>query len=287
MEGEIMVLLGSSGSGKTTSLKLVNRLIEATSGSIFFEQENILKHDPVQLRRKIGYVIQQVGLFPHMTVEGNIGTVPKLLNWPLQKIHARCIEMMKLINLDPLEYLSRLPDQLSGGQKQRIGLARALAADPHLVLMDEPFASLDPVNRKQLRSEFIQICRKLKKTIIMVTHDIAEAIDIADKICLMHAGRAQQVGTVRDMLFQPANDFASTFFENERITFDLKVMNVQDLVPFIDFDVAHGDEAPVLRSDSVLEILTANTSPSRFRLLNESFTISDLLSAYFRFRNTP
>jgi len=192
--GEICVLVGPSGGGKTTALKLVNRLIPLTSGDIRIDGRSILEHDVTELRRSIGYVIQQVGLFPHMTVEGNIGTVPRLLGRPRTWIKERSAELLDLVGLDP-SYAKRFPAQLSGGERQRVGLARALAANPSLMLMDEPFGAIDPIVRARLQDEFLRLQGELRKTVVFVTHDVEEALRLADLIVVMRDGRiVQQIG---------------------------------------------------------------------------------------------
>ena len=215
-KGEFIAFIGPSGCGKTTTMKLINRLIETTEGDIYIEGENIRDKNVVELRRSIGYVIQQIGLFPHMTIAENIALVPKLLNWPLEKRRKRAEELLKLVNMDP-SYLERYPDELSGGQQQRIGVLRALAADPPLILMDEPFGALDPITRDGLQDEFKNLQQSLGKTIVFVTHDMDEAIKLADRIVIMRAGEIVQVGSPDDILREPANDFVEEFLGKHRI----------------------------------------------------------------------
>lgn len=215
-KGETFILLGTSGCGKTTTLKMINRLIEPTSGEIKIDGKNIREEKPEELRKKIGYVIQNVGLFPHYTVKENISTVPKLLHWDKNKISTRVHELIVMIGLTPNEFEKRYPHELSGGEKQRVGLARALAADPPLVLLDEPFGALDPITRRQIRKEFITLESLIKKTMILVTHDIFEAFELGEKICLMDSGKIQQIGNQKELLFAPANSFVKTFFEAEK-----------------------------------------------------------------------
>jgi osmoprotectant transport system ATP-binding protein len=186
--GESVVFLGRSGSGKTTTLKLINRLIEPTSGTVFVGGKNALEWDPIQLRRRIGYVIQEVGLFPHFSVERNVGLVPSLEAWPEQKIDTRVREMLRLVDLDPQLFAKRLPRELSGGQRQRVGVARALAADPSILLLDEPFGALDPVTRSEVQREFRALQKRLGKTMVFVTHDVREAFIVGDRIGLMKDG---------------------------------------------------------------------------------------------------
>lgn len=205
--GELIILLGESGCGKTTTLKMINRLIELTSGTIEVDGQDISAIDAVQLRRRIGYVFQGIGLFPHMTVEENVATVPRLLNWEPAQINGRIDELLDLVNLEPATYRQRLPKELSGGQRQRVGLARALAAKPKIMLMDEPFGAVDPINRDVLQEEFCRIHRQLGLTTVMVTHDMTEALLMADRIAAMQQGRITQVDTPRQMLTSPADDY--------------------------------------------------------------------------------
>jgi osmoprotectant transport system ATP-binding protein len=215
-EGETFVLLGTSGCGKTTTLRMINRLIEPTSGEIKINGKDIREKKPEDLRKQIGYVIQNVGLFPHYTVEENIAIVPKLLNWNKKESSKRVHALMELVGLSPKEFLKRYPHEISGGQRQRVGLARALAADPPVVLLDEPFGALDPITRRQIRKEFITLESLIKKTIVLVTHDVFEAFELGEKICLMDNGKIQQIGTQKELLFAPANPSVKTFFEADK-----------------------------------------------------------------------
>lgn len=216
-KGEFIVLIGPSGCGKTTTMKMINRLIEPTSGKIYIDGENILDMDPVILRRKIGYVIQQIGLFPHMTIEQNITLVPRLLKWSVENRRKRAEELLELVDMTP-DYLDRYPHELSGGQQQRIGVLRALAADQPLILMDEPFGALDPITRDSLQTEFKKLQKRLGKTIVFVTHDMDEALKLADRIVIMRAGRIVQFDTPDEILRNPANDFVEEFIGKERLT---------------------------------------------------------------------
>ncbi|MCY8116291.1 choline ABC transporter ATP-binding protein OpuBA [Bacillus spizizenii] len=215
-KGEFICFIGPSGCGKTTTMKMINRLIEPSAGKIFIDGENIMEQDPVELRRKIGYVIQQIGLFPHMTIQQNISLVPKLLKWPEQHRKERARELLKLVDMGP-EYLDRYPHELSGGQQQRIGVLRALAAEPPLILMDEPFGALDPITRDSLQEEFKKLQKTLHKTIVFVTHDMDEAIKLADRIVILKAGEIVQVGTPDDILRNPADEFVEEFIGKERL----------------------------------------------------------------------
>jgi len=216
-DGEITVLIGPSGCGKTTTMRLINRLTAASSGSIQIDGQDIASFDPVVLRRKIGYVIQHIGLFPHMNIAKNVGVVPRLLKWDKARIAARVDELLAMVGLDPQVYRSRYPSELSGGQQQRIGVIRALAADPSVILMDEPFSALDPISREQLQDELIRLQHELKKTIVFVTHDMDEAIKLADTIVLMNDGEVVQSGSPEQILRHPANDFVKNFIGKKRL----------------------------------------------------------------------
>ena len=212
-DGETLVLLGSSGSGKSTTLKMINRLIEPTSGTIHVDHQDVTRQDPVTLRRTIGYVFQGIGLFPHYRVAQNIEIVPRLAGWSADKRKQRVREVMELVGLPPDEFSDRFPDELSGGQQQRIGVARALAADPKYMLMDEPFGALDAITRDSLQQELKSLSMRLGKTIVFVTHDIFEALALADRIAVMHDGRLQQVDTPQKVLTEPATAFVRELFE--------------------------------------------------------------------------
>lgn len=211
-EGETLVLLGSSGCGKTTTLKMINRLIEPTEGTIEVKGKEIRDQEPVELRRRIGYVFQGIGLFPHMNIEQNVELVPRLLGWPYKKRWERVKELLELMGLPPEDYSKRFPDELSGGQQQRVGVARALAADPAYLLMDEPFGALDALTREALQQELLSLKRHLKKTIIFVTHDIFEALLIGDRIAILHEGNLEQIGTKKEVLAEPATPFVRSLF---------------------------------------------------------------------------
>jgi osmoprotectant transport system ATP-binding protein len=229
-KGQVCVLIGPSGCGKTTTMRMVNRLIEPTSGRIIVGDRDVTKTDPVELRRHIGYVIQQIGLFPHMTIAQNIATVPKLLGWDAARIKARCEEMLDLVGLDPKLYLSRYPRHLSGGQRQRVGAARALAADPPVMLMDEPFGAVDPIVRGRLQEEFLGILKRLSKTVILVTHDIDEAIHMGDVVAIMRDGKLVQYDTPDRILATPANDFVADFVGADRALRRLSLVRASDAV---------------------------------------------------------
>ena len=227
-ESKLTVLIGPSGCGKTTSLKMINRLIERTGGDILFDEKSIDEMDRIHLRRKIGYAIQNIGLFIHMSVFDNIAVVPRLLKWPEQKIKNRVEELLELVNLDPEVNMYKYPAQLSGGQKQRIGVARSLAADPDVILMDEPFGAIDPINREKLQDAFIEIQEKIKKTIIFVTHDIREAIKLGDKIVIMDNGHIVQYDDTINVVNQPENEFVESLLGSDRALKGLEMLRVKD-----------------------------------------------------------
>jgi osmoprotectant transport system ATP-binding protein len=213
--GETMVLLGRSGSGKTTSLKLINRLLEPTGGDVLVEGRSTREWDPVRLRRRIGYVIQETGLFPHFTAGRNIGLVPHLEGWPVARIRERVDELLELVGLDPAEFRSRHPRELSGGQRQRVGVARALAADPPILLMDEPFGALDPLTRAEIQQEFVKLESRLEKTVVFVTHDIREALSVGTRIALLEAGRLAGVYSPQEFL-SASDPLAAQYVETLR-----------------------------------------------------------------------
>lgn len=216
-EGKTCVLIGPSGCGKTTIMKMVNRLIEPTEGHIFVNGQSAREMNPVKLRRTIGYVIQQIGLFPHMTIQQNIAVVPRLLGWKRAKIAQRTDELIELVGMDPDIYRDRYPRELSGGQRQRIGVARALAVDPPVMLMDEPFGAVDPITRDRLQNEFLRLQQQLHKTVVFVTHDIDEAVKMGDQIVILQVGGAiQQIGSPDAILADPANDFVADFVGSDR-----------------------------------------------------------------------
>lgn len=227
-DGEIVMLLGPSGCGKTTTLKMINRLIEHTSGTITVDGKDITTEDVVQLRRSMGYVIQQAGLFPHLTVGDNIGTVPRLLGWKPARIRARIDELVDLVGLDPA-IIARLPRELSGGQQQRVGVARALAADPPVMLMDEPFGALDPITRERLQNELLRLQQKVRKTIVFVTHDVEEAVTLGHRIALLNVGGVlEQFDRPARLLGAPVNQFVADFLGKDRQLRRLSLMTVAD-----------------------------------------------------------
>ena len=214
-EGETVVLAGPSGGGKTTALKLVNRLLDHDSGELRVFGRDVRGEDPIALRRRLGYVIQEAGLFPHWTVRRNVEAVPRLLGWKEDEARRRSDELLSLVNLPAPEFADRKPRELSGGQRQRVGVARALAADPPILLMDEPFGALDPIARRSMQREFLDWKRRLKKAVLLVTHDLREAFRLGDRIAILHAGRALQIGTAQEILRSPADEFVREFVSDE------------------------------------------------------------------------
>ncbi|MCO8311726.1 ABC transporter ATP-binding protein [Pseudomonas mandelii] len=228
-EGQICVLLGPSGCGKTTTLKMINRLITPTSGTIRIGGRDTSELDSVTLKRSIGYVIQQVGLFPNMTVEENICVVPNLLGWDKTKSRKRAAELLEVVALEPSKFLKRYPCELSGGQQQRVGVARALAADPPVMLMDEPFGAIDPINREVIQDEFMRIQRQVNKTVLFVSHDIDEAVKMADCVALFHNGKIEQFGSSDDLLARPNSEFVENFMGSDRIMKRLCLLRAADV----------------------------------------------------------
>ncbi len=263
--GEVCVLVGPSGSGKTTAMRLINRMIPISGGEILLGGHSVLSRDARELRREIGYVIQQIGLFPHQTVAENIATVPGLLGWPKQRIGARVRELLELIGLDGEGIGERYPAQLSGGQRQRVGVARALAADPPLMLMDEPFGAIDPINRARLQDEFLALQRKVRKTIVFVTHDIDEAIKMGDRIAILReGGELAQYDTPREILTHPADEFVARFVGADR---GIKRLSLTTLAE-MKLQEPNGTKPGALRAsartsvrDALSMIITANGAP--------------------------
>ncbi|UCB45591.1 MAG: ABC transporter ATP-binding protein [Spirochaetota bacterium] len=256
-QGEVCVLLGPSGCGKSTTLKIINRMLEPSNGNVLIEGKNVRDFKPELLRRKIGYVIQYVGLFPHMTVGENIGIVPKLLGWEKVKISRRTEQLFTLIGLDPGFYSNKYPHELSGGEAQRIGVARALAADPPILLMDEPFGAVDPLTREILQTEFVKIQKELKKTVVFVTHDLEEAIRVAVRIVLMQKGRIVQHDTPENILAHPKNKFVHDFIGADRALKRLSRFPVSNIMR----------EAPVVKSSDDLFKAAKSVDKRGFRFL--------------------
>lgn len=246
-EGTTTALIGPSGCGKTTTMRMINRMIEPTSGRIFIEGQDVTGLDPVLLRRRIGYVIQQIGLFPHMTVAENIATVPKLLGWTRARTDARIDELLSLVGLEPDRFRAMMPHRLSGGQRQRVGVARALAADPPVMLMDEPFGAIDPIARERLQDEFKEILKRVRKTIVMVTHDLDEAMKMGDRVAIMRDGHLVQYATPDEILAAPADPFVESFVGPDRA---LKRLSLRTVGSVLQPGVLPG--APVMNSSGSL-----------------------------------
>ncbi|GIF07772.1 proline/glycine betaine ABC transporter ATP-binding protein [Actinoplanes siamensis] len=271
--GELAVLIGASGSGKSTILRMINRLIEPTRGTITIDGRDVLKQDPVQLRRQIGYVIQNVGLFPHQTVRANVGTVARLLGWDRKRINQRADELLDIVGLDPARYGKRYPHELSGGQRQRVGVARALAADPLVLLMDEPFSAVDPIVRARLQEEFLRLQATVRKTIVLVTHDIDEAVRMGDRIAVLaEGGRLLQYATPAELLSRPASAEVRDFIGADRGIRRLAVTPVRDVMspytgpadglPTVDaVATLHDALAVMLTSDATTVLVTEDGHP--------------------------
>ncbi|SEO58751.1 osmoprotectant transport system ATP-binding protein [Mucilaginibacter gossypiicola] len=292
---ENLILLGTSGCGKTTTLKMINRLIEPASGSIYIDDKNIMDQKPEILRRGIGYVLQNNGLFPHYTVAQNIAVVPNLLKWDKQKTEKRTAELMEKLHLDA-SYLSVYPNELSGGQQQRIGLARALVSDPPVLLMDEPFGALDNVTRSKIHAEFKALDELKRKTIIMVTHDVQEAFELGDRICLMDKGKIIQSGTPAQLLFDPVNDFVKDFLKEQRLLLEFKTITVRSLWHLLPSDEEIkevGSGILVNNKDNLWAVLERATflKPKRLNMVDlenkEAKTVSfeSLMAAFYQYKN--
>jgi len=282
--GAFVVLIGPSGCGKTTLLKTVNRLFEPTAGTIYVDGEDALAVDRVRLRRRIGYVIQQVGLFPHMSVARNVATVPELLGWPRVKISARVDELLDLVHLEPKRFRDRYPRQLSGGQQQRVGLARALAADPSILLMDEPFGAVDAIEREHLQDEMASLHARLRTTILFVTHDVDEALRLADAVAVMRAGKVEQYATPLEVLAHPANDFVAQLLGSGDVVRRLALIKVERAmtaaseVPQDRSGRPNASQAALAGSDSLREALGAllATDVNALPVVEEGKTIGSL-----------
>ncbi|EKU48545.1 ABC transporter ATP-binding protein [Staphylococcus massiliensis] len=252
-EGEFFVLIGPSGCGKTTTLKMINRLIPLTDGFIYFNDKPISSYPVHEMRWDIGYVLQQIALFPHMTIKDNIAQVPQMKKWDAKRIDARVNELMEMVGLEPEVYKDRLPHQLSGGQRQRVGVLRALAADPPVILMDEPFSALDPISREKLQDDLLNIQSKIKKTIVFVTHDIQEAFKLGDRICLLNEGHQEQIGTPDEFMTQPKNEFVRQFI-GDLDAYMIKQVTVKDIINQIHLPKTDEDPSlPVVSEDATIQ----------------------------------
>jgi osmoprotectant transport system ATP-binding protein len=277
--GEVVVLVGPSGCGKTTTMKMINRLIEPTSGEIYLSGENVTKADPDDLRRRIGYVIQQIGLFPHQTIYDNIATVPKLLGWDKNRINARVEELLDTVGLDPAQYKDRYPKEMSGGQRQRVGVARAMAADPEVMLMDEPFGATDPITRERLQNEFLRLQEDIKKTIIFVTHDIDEAIKMGDRIAILREQSViAQFDTPETILTAPADEFVEDFIGSGASLKRLNLSRVRDVDYHSDVPTGTYDES----RDALYNRLHASPWTAMLMLDNEGRPLRWLRATDFK-----
>ncbi|MGY3053521.1 osmoprotectant transport system ATP-binding protein [Pedobacter sp. UYEF25] len=290
-EGESLVLLGTSGCGKTTTLKLINRLIEPSAGAIFLNGNNIALIKPEILRRDIGYVLQNIALFPHYTVAENIAVVPKMLGWSAMEIQRRTLLLLEKLHL-PLDLLKLFPKELSGGQQQRIGLARALAANPPILLMDEPFGALDNITRSKIQDDFLGLDELKTKTIIMVTHDVQEAFTLADRICLMHEGKIVQIGTPKELLFKPSDFFTKSFLDGQRLALQFSTINLTDLMYYLPKEKGDAIEKvsqtisvwqamDKLREATNASLTVSGNSESGDRVFN----FDQLMQAFSRYKN--
>ena len=256
--GEVCVLIGPSGCGKTTTMRVINRMIEPDGGTVHVAGRDIMSVDPVELRRSIGYVIQQIGLFPHWSIAQNIGTVPRLLGWDDARIAARVDELLVLVGMDPSQHRDRFPRELSGGQRQRIGVARALAADPPVMLMDEPFGAIDPITRARLQDEFLNILRSLRKTVVFVTHDIDEALKMGDRIAIMRDGALVQYDTPESILARPADGFVESFVGSDRALKRLALVRAYEVLePSVPLPHAHAIGPDVSLRDALAAMFAA------------------------------
>lgn len=294
-QGEKLILLGTSGSGKTTTLKMINRLVEPSSGIIRIDGEDIFRKKPEDLRKGIGYVIQNAGLFPHYSVEQNISVVPRLLKWDKARTRSRVDELLKMMDLDPDTFRGRFPGELSGGQRQRVGIARALAVNPSLLLMDEPFGALDPITRHQIHQEFQEIESLRNRTMVIVTHDVFEALELGDKICLLDKGEIQQIGAPKDLIFKPRNEFVRNFFQAQRFQLELKSIKMLDLLDFLEAQPKEdGKELAISQDSDLLEVMEGRSEVSQknfqIHIQDEDNKTrlrihpDDLMKAYYQYR---
>lgn len=292
-EHDNLVLLGTSGCGKTTTLKMINRLIEPSAGNIFIDGKNMMEQAPELMRRNIGYVLQNNGLFPHYTVSENIGIVPRLLKWDKKRIDGRIEELLEKLHLST-DYLNFYPSQLSGGQQQRVGLARALVADPPVLLMDEPFGALDNVTRAKIQQEFKALDELKRKTIIIVTHDVQEAFELGDHICMMDKGKIVQDGTPAQLLFNPKNKFVHDFLQDQRLQLEFKTITLGDVYPWLaDINPASETKALPASTDFWTSIgyfkfhgtdRIAIAHPEKGEIKHAGF--EQLMSAFYHYKNS-
>ena len=265
--GQVCVLIGPSGCGKTTSLKMINRLIEPTSGEILIDGHGVRERNPAHLRREVGYVIQQVGLLPHLTVAANVATVPRLLGWDRERTRARVRELLELVGLEPDEFSKRYPAQLSGGQQQRVGLARALAGDPPVMLMDEPFSAVDPITRGRLQNDFLRLHRTVPKTVVFVSHDIDEAVKMADRVAVMREGKLLQFASPAELLANPVDDFVADFVGADRALKSLSLTRLEEI------DLL---DAPLVRAGEPVADVQARIDRGELEPIGGQVLVSDM-----------
>ncbi|MCB9355093.1 MAG: ABC transporter ATP-binding protein [Lewinellaceae bacterium] len=291
--GTMLALLGESGCGKTTTLKMINRLIEPSAGEVLIEGRPVTAGDPVLLRRSIGYVIQENGLFPHYTVAENVAVVPRLNGYDEGKIETAVNDVLEQVELDPALFAHKYPAELSGGQQQRVAIARAIVTRPPLLLMDEPFSALDPITRGEAQQRFQRLIRQFEIAVVLVTHDLAEAIQLSDRICLMKDGRIVQEGDARQLLFQPNDAFAASFFQQHRFEAELKVTTLGDLLPMLQPDPDAAGAGDQIATDTDLYTLLSGHSTDAsmpFILLDETqrplgrVSISHIVQAFYAYR---
>ncbi len=255
-KGETMVLIGPSGCGKTTLLKLINKLQSPDDGIILVDNKNIKSLNSIELRRGMGYVVQEVGLFPHLSLYDNIALIPRVLKMGEGSIQEKIDELRVLLNIENIDLKGKYRDEISGGQRQRIGIARALVTDPDIILLDEPFGALDPITRIHIRKEFRKLENIINKTMVMITHDVAEALDIADRICIMNQGRVEQTGTAGELLFNPASDFVSDFFLQDLLKHQMSSVTIADILPFLPVkDMEAGSAMEIQPEENIFSVL--------------------------------
>ncbi|PTJ84066.1 glycine/betaine ABC transporter ATP-binding protein [Staphylococcus succinus] len=271
-EGEFFVLIGPSGCGKTTTLKMINRLITLSNGYIYFKNKPISEYPVYEMRWDIGYVLQQIALFPHMTIRENIAQVPQMKKWKEQDIDARIDELLDMVGLEPELYKARKPEELSGGQRQRVGVVRALAADPPVILMDEPFSALDPISREKLQDDLIKLQQKIKKTIVFVTHDIEEAMKLGDRICLLNEGHVEQIDTPKGFVTQPNNDFVKQFIgDKAKLSInDIKLSEVTGNLRIDEQVITQG--YPIFSSDQLVKEVYADLAEHEAIIIEDNTT---------------
>jgi osmoprotectant transport system ATP-binding protein len=293
-EGENLVLLGSSGSGKTTTLRMINRLIIPDQGRIRINDKDISGVPEEILRRNIGYVLQHNALFPHYTVAENIAIVPALQKWEKQQINARTAQLLEKLHLPAEQFLNAMPHELSGGQQQRVNVARALAANPDILLMDEPFGALDPITRSTIVKDFKQLDELKKKTIVMVTHDVAEAFEIGDRICIMDQGRIMQIGTPSELLFQPSNQYVKAFLEKQHLNLAMKTVRIKDIARWLPGNGASGEPVDGVSPESTIwDVLESGEKQNDeasddvpVGRVHKKSTLSEILMAYSQYKNS-